>query len=709
MNRIGRQPKDQEVIPISRLSEYLRAVGTLHGIESISFKDLLLSLNDITKRELQEDLLKLGFDSDTDLPRTSFARALRGHLKSIRTKSTLHDFGTSVLPTVDEFLNSLQMQEGTISGERASVIEAAYSYAEIATELFLSGHGVFRTKMEDQASEPIIAYKHQIEEARKIVEQFSGNAIAVHEVGLGKTITAILVLCELLVRKPDLTTLILVPTNLKNQWIQEITRCAELPIYTGSSPEQIASNPIVLISIDTAKEARWARLLVSRDWDFLIVDEGHLLRHDQTSRYRFVYSLHARRRLLLTATPVHNSPYDIYHQVNIVRPGYLGKKDVFAESHMIGERQLMKPDVLQERLQQVVSHQTRKNTGLSFPQRVIVDVQITERSELERQLYNDVLKILRGIYRRHIGTITYLRRPSGKEQGVSQLVLVAILILRELASHPLAALKTLSGPLQKQVTRFAELSSDTTDLEALRRIIDTYADQPWQQGSHAKTDELIQQLPELVKAYGRIIVYVEFRETQKVIIERLQRRREIGLPPKTDIISFHGGLTIKEKKHQIERFEQHAQAIFVSTDAGGQGLNLQKGNVVVNFDFPWNPMRVEQRIGRVDRLEQAADQVFVKNFITVDTIEQYVYQTLRQKLRVCEDVLGHVLPLIFRLRLREVHYFSEADVLGIGQIILSSKDDKDLRQKFLKFGQSLEEEIATKRKMWRPERKWIDE
>jgi SNF2 family DNA or RNA helicase len=700
---------NETMIPISRLSEYFQAVSSMREKEMISVAILMSALEDVTKRQLIEDLGSLGVSPVQEFPRIELAQTLQIQLRRIRAVNQEVDLNPAPLPSFTEFLDALQGQGDTTHENKAAVIEAAYDYAVQEPSLFLLGHGLFRSKPEESLGKPVVAYRHQIEEAHRIVEQYFGNVMAVHEVGLGKTITAILVLSELLVRDPNLATLILVPTNLKNQWQREISRCTALPISSGSSEQDITTSQLILMSIDTAKEERRARLLVQRHWGLLIVDEGHVLRHEDTARYRFIYSLHTRRHLLLTATPVHNSPYDIYHQVNIIRPGMLGKKEVFAASHLYGERHLLKPEVLQERLQQVVSHRQRAETGLFFPKRVIHDIRIGDRSDTERELYDDVLRILRGIYRRHLGSFTYLRRPSGMEQGVSQIVLVSILVLRELASHPLAAIKTICSPLLNKVNRFAKATGDTTDLDELQKFKDKYSKLSWQSGLHRKTDALLKRLPALVDKYGRVIVYVEFRETQKILVERLLHGHELNLPPKTNVISFHGGLSIADKANQIERFNMNDKACFISTDAGGQGLNLQKGNVVVNFDFPWNPMRVEQRIGRADRLEQTAPQVMIENYITVGTIEQYVYQTLRQKMKVCEDVLGHILPVIFRLRIKGIHFYSDEDVLGIGQMILSSRDQEDLRRQFAALGQTIEEQTQSTQDKWALPRSWLDE
>jgi SNF2 family DNA or RNA helicase len=708
MDNLEEHSVKERILPIARLTEYLHAVSGMRGTETISVNTLLPELEEITKRQLAQDLESLGFSSVQPFARLELAEVLQEQLRKVQASHRKIDLTLPPLPSPAEFLNNLRGQVDETHARRAPVIEAAYDYAEQEPSLFLLGHGMFRTRAVSPGDKTVIAYRHQVEEARRIVERYSGNVMAVHEVGLGKTITAILVLCELLAREPDLTTLILVPTNLKHQWEQELARCVDLPITTGASAQDILTGRLLLLSIDTAKEKHRAQLLSQRHWGLLIVDEGHLLRHEQTSRYSFVYSLHTRRHLLLTATPVHNSPYDIYHLANIIRPGTLGQKEAFAEAHLFGERQLLKPAVLQERLQHIVSQQRREETGLTFPHRTLHEISVKTRSDIEHELYDDVLQILRGIYRRHLGSVSYVRLPSGLEQGVSQLVLVSILVLRELASHPLAALKTISGPLLGKVESFAKAARDPTDLDSLQKFLKKYSKVTWKTGIHKKTDALLERLPGLVDKYGRVIIYVEFRETQKLLVGKLLKK-EVDLPAKTDIIPYHGGLPIAEKARQIQRFEQHDRACFISTDAGGQGLNLQKGNVVVNFDFPWNPMRVEQRIGRVDRLEQTASQVLIENFITVDTIEQYVYQILQKKLRVCQDVMGHVLPVIFRLRMQGIHFYSEADVLGIGQTILSSRDQEDLRQRFLALGQTIEEQAKASEEKWKLPRSWIDE
>ncbi len=709
-----------------RLRSYLTAVGKLRAAENVSVDQLLLELEDVTKRQLHQDLEVLGLSTRHPINISALARTL--HLSASSARRTANDvtIAPAKLPTPDDILRQLRGVAPSHYKE-AELIETAYEVAICEPELFLLSHGLL--------SSGRTAYAHQVTEAQKIVESMLGDAIVVHQVGLGKTLTAILVLLELLLRDRDLSSLILIPTNLYTQWSDEIKRATDLPIYAGKKghydPQKAESALHLMIPIDKAKEEQWSRLLMRKQRGLLIVDEGHLVRHDDTDRFKFVYSLRARFRLLLTATPIHNSGYDIFHQVNVVRPGLLGREAVFAEAFMKGERHVSSPTELQERLRSVVTSLDRSRTGLRFPTRSVTDEPVGERPEFERQLYDDVLSVLRGIYKRHLGAAAFVKRPSGREQGVSQLVLVAILVLRELASHPLAAIKTLRGPLMKSVARLARLTGDTTDLKELQHFLDKYKQlQPlattpkgstldpkalakeWGQGRHGKTDALLARLPALVEEFGRVIVYVEFTQTLDIILARLKQAfQNAALNSDTRLLEYHGGLPRSLKDQNVELFQDkdHERAILVSTDSGGQGLNFQKSRVIINFDFPWNPMRVEQRIGRVDRLGQDSPVVFVHNFVTEGTIEQYVYRVLRDKLRISEDVLGDILLPLFTLPGVDERFVSEDDSLGIGQIILSSETDIELERRFQALSSSFEGETPEATPQWQPRRRFLDD
>jgi SNF2 family DNA or RNA helicase len=192
-------------------------------------------------------------------------------------------------------------------------------------------------------------------------------------------------------------------------------------------------------------------------------------------------------------------------------------------------------------------------------------------------------------------------------------------------------------------------------------------------GGPSKTQTLLNKLPEFLAASPKMVVYAGFLET----IKSLKIAIEANAKVKPALFIYTGLLSRGLKTAVIERFRaEKKHALLLSTDSGGEGLNLQEAGGIVNFDFPWNPMRVEQRIGRVDRVGQSRPRVWVWNMITEGTIEEYVYSVLEGKLDVCTKVLGDLDSPITRLMLR-----NRLEDLGIGQIILSARDPADLKAK----------------------------
>ena len=127
----------------------------------------------------------------------------------------------------------------------------------------------------------------------------------------------------------------------------------------------------------------------------------------------------------------------------------------------------------------------------------------------------------------------------------------------------------------------------------------------------------------------------------------------------------YGEMSRAEKDGVVRDFKaSEGKAILVSTDCGGEGLNLQCASGIINFDFPWNPMKVEQRIGRIDRIGQPASEIFIWNLVTRGTIERYVYNTLQGKLKICDEIMGDYFPFIIT---RMVVWQSHSE-LGIGRL-----------------------------------------
>ena len=649
-----------------RLTEYLELVTGLRGDEPVDRTDLLFRIGSIDGRTFRADLDLLDVGSSRPIRVREFESAIRRMLRQLEKPKV-----QIALPNLDAPLTGAKDLLKSSSNPLASYVkESAYELSSSLTT-HLDGHGLVRDGR--------TAFPHQLETARKILHQFGGNVIVADEVGLGKTITAGLVIADLILVNPGATILVLVPSNLTRQWADELQAFFGFNVGPRSCRQtaaDLANNAQLLLAVDRAKNQDYARILAERRWDWLILDEAHEVRNPDSERARFIFSLNAVRRLYLTATPVHNSAYDIYHVVNSIRPGYLGTRKRFAEDFLDDEGGIRSPSDLQEVLSNVMVRTRRADTILRFPQREIEHVSVEKRQEPERQLYDDVLRLLRGIYRRHLGTAVPVKRASGKRLALDQAVLVAMLILKELGSHPRAALKSLEGALRARVVEFAKVTGDTSDLEDLDRILKSHARTRWERGTHKKTDTLLQLLPKIIDQHGKVVIYVQFVDTKDALLELISSVLDRTKYRDCVLVEYHGGLDQNQKDEATRRFYGAPRGCLVSTDAGGTGLNLQTASAVVNFDFPWNPMTIEQRIGRIDRIGQQASTVTIYNLISRGTIEMYVYAVLQEKLDVCHDILGDMeSPLVAELMRRPEEF-------GIGNIVLGSADDEEMSQKF---------------------------
>jgi len=190
---------------------------------------------------------------------------------------------------------------------------------------------------------------------------------------------------------------------------------------------------------------------------------------------------------------------------------------------------------------------------------------------------------------------------------------------RELGSSPQAA----AGTLRR-------MADDTKLAAAVRKRLAAMAEAAHNLRDNAKTERLLR----LVKEFpDKIVIFTQFRETQIMLYERLQAAGE-------DVVMFHGGMLRLQKEGAIAQFRASAR-ILLTTDAGSEGRNLQFCNAICNFDLPWNPMKIEQRIGRLSRIGQQRD-VYVFNFAAADTFESAVLHLLEAKIAMFELVVGEI-------------------------------------------------------------------
>ncbi len=449
--------------PLERMLAYLPVLEQLRKRrDSISPAELVGVFEDTPPKVVRADFAEMGIELRGGgsiklhpLYWEVFDRAAKAEQEAIRdTEPHLQ------LPTQGDILATLKggARAQSAGGGGALTAAGAARLADLAhdvavenPELFSLGHAAMPAGR--------MAFRHQLASVRSVLDDMHGVAIVADEVGMGKTIVAGLILEELLAQEPAATALILVPPNLRRQWVED-----ELLGFFGRSVpwdlrdlslSQIAHAKVLLLSLDQAKgDGKGDALsttLRQRSWDLLIVDEAHDCRNANSLRFRFVYSLRARRRVFLTATPLHNSGYDVFTLATLLKPGSLGTRSSFAERFMAGERLLKENSALHDSIQSMMLRKLRADSGLPFAKRKLTSITIEKFKKEEEALYDRLLGLLRTIYQRHMGAATEIMRPSARPQHVSQFVLIAMLVLREMASHPMAAIQTLKTALRKRV------------------------------------------------------------------------------------------------------------------------------------------------------------------------------------------------------------------------------------------------------------------
>ncbi|HYM80764.1 MAG TPA: SNF2-related protein [Candidatus Limnocylindria bacterium] len=452
-------------------------------------------------------------------------------------------------------------------------------------------------------------FPHQIRACLQAMRDLNGRAILADEVGLGKTIEAGIVLKEYLVRGAVRTALVLVPASLCEQWRAELWEKFELDFVVSRGPAgQWGRHPLVISSLETARHERHRRRVRGANYDVVIVDEAHRLRNHLTLGWKFINDLNPRYLLLLTATPVQNDLRELYNLATLVRPGTVGTFSQFRRDFLSGhdKRTPRNTPRLRRLLQSVMIRTRRVDTDIVFAPRRVETVWVGQ-SAAERRLYRDVSDF-----------VVESVRPS-EEGGGRRHYFTLVVLQKEMGSSWAAARSTLEHLCR---------SPDGLDARRLRALAAAAGEVSTQQ---SKVRSLLKRVTALDGE--KCIIFTQFRATQESIVTAL---RGVGIEPAI----FHGELGWREKEEALDHFRTHAP-VLVSTEAGGEGRNLQFCRVVINYDLPWNPMRVEQRIGRVHRLGQE-HPVRVINLVARGTIEAYVLEILDRKIRMFELVVGEI-------------------------------------------------------------------
>ena len=446
---------------------------------------------------------------------------------------------------------------------------------------------------------------YQVETVRKVLKQYRGRVLLADEVGLGKTVEAGMVLKEYALRGMAERILILTPASLVGQWRDEMESKFGIDFATShdpllrTDPARFWAQPRVIASIAAARRKEHAELLAGMSYDVIVVDEAHHLRDQSSASYRLVNSLQKRFLLLLSATPVQNTLLELYNLLTLLKPGIFKTQKEFRSVYMVPgkPREPANRERLRDLMRGAMVRNTRALAALRLPRRHASTMRATP-DEIEAGCYRDLSALAREM-------------ASGAQQRMA-------------VQHLLAAAGSSPAAAAAAVTRFIARHPGDPRWAAL---LDRYR----ASAIGAKQAALLGLLAQ--NPAEKKMVFVHHHDSMVHLADLLRRQG-------TAFAQFDGGMTGPAKDAAVDAFRTEVPVLLCS-ESGGEGRNLQFCNTLINFDIPWNPMAIEQRIGRIDRIGQTRE-VFVFNLVTAGTIEDEVLRILDEKINMFELVVGEV-------------------------------------------------------------------
>ncbi|HEX5546699.1 MAG TPA: SNF2-related protein [Ktedonobacterales bacterium] len=499
-------------------------------------------------------------------------------------------------------------------------------------------------------------HSYQLRVVEQVLREKAPAAILADDVGLGKTIEAGLIYKELALRGLVRTALVLAPKSLLSQWQQELREHFDEDFVLTDEKRfrGFEVEPRVICSLPQFVRS-FARIN-SHSWDCVIADEAHLLANPASRRRQCVSELRSAWRLLLTATPVANRITDLYSLIDLAVPGRLGTQREFEAEYVAdpGTCRVVRPDRIADLRNLAREHMCRtrrSDTDIAFAGRA-VDTRSISATPAEDALISDVTDYLRVLFR---------RAPVGSSKVNRGAVIREIMALQQsLSSSPQAIERSLRARAEKHPEERGELLALADRCAAI---------------VSAKEATLLDVLAELRDE--PVLIFT-------LRLETAARLREVIRARGRSAESYIGALSRSERETLVQRFNSGGLQTLIATDAGAEGLNLhQRCHIVVNYDLHWNPMRIEQRIGRVHRLGQSRD-VRVLNFVLHETIDDYVVRLLYQKISLFTMTVGALETVLSEVQ--EGEFDLEERIL---ELLLQADDRTKLRREMAELGDDL--------------------
>lgn len=504
----------------------------------------------------------------------------------------------------------------------------------------------------------IMLLPHQVQTSIKVINSMIPRYLIADEVGLGKTIETGLILKEMKLKYYYNKILIIVPAPLVYQWQKELEYKFN-ESFTIIDRKSILKNPdiiqkenMMITSIDFSKNEPYKELFARERYDLIIFDEAHRLRKDEkftTQAWNFANDLshNTTSLLLLSATPFRGKIDEIYYLISLINP------DILPPLSSIKKEYETNPDFsLSEMIQPVVIRRRKKDIG-GFTKRFVKTVKISLKAE-ERKFYDETTSYVQSEY------------DLAKMKGNHFKSFIMIIFQKLLDSSSSALLKALEKRKKKLENSYFYIAStmkenskneindwnhfpEDYDLDEAMEYLENNVEIDIKDivyeletvnrlltiGRKIDTDTKIEMLKKSIKEFQKaghekFIIFTQFRKTQDYIYNHLKELYPAGV--------FHGGMDAKEKECIIEKFYENL-TILILTDAGAEGRNLQIASVLINYDLPWSPVKMEQRIGRIHRFGQKRD-VYILNYASKNTIAEKVIDILQYKIKLFENAFG---------------------------------------------------------------------
>ena len=566
---------------------------------------------------------------------------------------------------------------------------------------------------------------HQYKPLIKFLESENNRILIADEVGLGKTIEAGMIYKEIDKREELKISLIVVPSSLTYKWQEEFSiRFNEyFNIYKTNQflnfINEVESygnskliNEKIIISYHTLRDERVMKKLDNSffEIDFLIMDEAHTMRNMGTSTFKsgeIITSL-SEHIIFLTATPVQNSLDDLFNILSLLDNEYFKDYDYFEKmikpnpiihkliaffrnnsslseiknfirenkntssvnvlkiifEEILLEKEIQISDKIKyidklikiDHLSFMINRTKKKDVGLSIPRNAnSIIVEITKE---EKEYYDSVIEFVKFL------------NPS-TPQGF-----ITIMPERMASSSMIASLKSF-----KKIKESGKIFiKDIDDLEEYYEEIDIRREAYKFLDNIILKGENIGEVDSKFIKFEKILKDLRKQTIKQMIVFSFFKKTLDYLEKKLDSLGYsvgkiHGDFSIEERFSKIKEFKNGKFDILLSSEVGSEGLDMQFCNVVINYDLPWNPMRVEQRIGRIDRIGQKFDKLHIFNLCIIGSIEDRILNRLYNKLNIFENSIGELEPILGGLE----------ENLNISELIELSQIEIDKKLKLTEF------------------------